>query len=133
MPRTIDELLAEARSRITRLDPLAAAKAVEAGAALIDIRPEAQRRAQGEIPGAFVIDRNVLEWRLDPACEHRLPDIAKRDRLIVVLCAEGYSSSLAAATLRELGLQTADVIGGFGAWVAAELPTHPAGFASTRS
>src|SRR5687767_859732 len=132
MARTIDDLLAEARSRISRLDPLAAAKAVEAGAALIDIRPEFQRRADGEIPGAFVIDRNVLEWRLDPASAHRLPDLAKRDRLIIVLCNEGYSSSLAAATLREFGLQTADVIGGFGAWAAAELPTRP-GLASTSS
>jgi rhodanese-related sulfurtransferase len=133
MARTIDELLAEARSRISRLDPLAAAKAVEAGAALIDIRPEFQRRADGEIPGAFVIDRNVLEWRLDPASDHRVPEIAKRDRLIVVLCNEGYASSLAAATLRDLGLQAADVIGGFGAWVAAELPTRPCFFMPTSS
>jgi rhodanese-related sulfurtransferase len=123
MARTIDDLLAEARSRISRLEPLAAAKAVEAGAALIDIRPEADRRANGEIPGAFVID---------PASDHRLPDLAKRDRLIIVFCNEGYSSSLAAATLREFGLQAADVIGGFGAWVTAELPTRP-GLASTTS
>jgi rhodanese-related sulfurtransferase len=130
MARTIDELLAEARTRIARLDPLAAAKAVEAGAVLVDIRPEFQRRVDGEIPVAVVIDRNVLEWRLDPACDHRLPDIAKRDRLIIVLCNEGYSSSLAAATLHDLGLQAADVIGGFRAWVEAELPTRP-GLASS--
>jgi rhodanese-related sulfurtransferase len=130
MARTIDELLAEARTRIARLDPLAAAKAVEAGAVLVDIRPEFQRRVDGEIPAAVVIDRNVLEWRLDPACDHRMPDIAKRDRLIIVLCNEGYSSSLAAATLRDLGLQAADVIGGFRAWVEAELPTRP-GLASS--
>jgi rhodanese-related sulfurtransferase len=130
MARTIDELLAEARMRIARLDPLAAAKAVEAGAVLVDIRPEFQRRVDGEIPVAVVIDRNVLEWRLDPACDHRLPDIAKRDRLIIVLCNEGYSSSLAAATLHDLGLQAADVIGGFRAWVEAELPTRP-GLASS--
>ncbi|MEO8693925.1 MAG: rhodanese-like domain-containing protein [Acidimicrobiales bacterium] len=130
MARTIDELLAEARTRIARLDPLAAAKAVEAGAVLVDIRPEFQRRVDGEVPGAVLIDRNVLEWRLDPACDHRLPDIAKRDRLIIVLCNEGYSSSLAAATLRDLGLQSADVIGGFRAWVEAELPTRP-GLASS--
>ena len=123
MARTIDDLLAEARSRITRLDPLAAAKAVEAGAALIDIRPEAQRRADGEIPGAILIDRNVLEWRLDPASAHRLPDVARRDRLIIVLCNEGYASSLAARSLQELGLQRAtDLIGGFRAWHAAGLP-----------
>src|SRR5689334_26455 len=105
MARTIDDLLAEARARISRLDALAAAKAVEGGAALVDIRPEAQRRAQGEIPGAAIIDRNVLEWRLDPASAHRIPELAKRDRLIVLLCNEGYASSLAAATLCELGLQ----------------------------
>jgi rhodanese-related sulfurtransferase len=128
MARTIDDLLAEARARFSRLDALAAAKAVEAGAALIDIRPEAQRRAQGEIPGAAVIDRNVLEWRLDPASAHRIPELAKRDRLIVLLCSEGYASSLAAATLCELGLRAVDVIDGFGGWVAAELPTRPAEF-----
>ncbi|MEO5840853.1 MAG: rhodanese-like domain-containing protein [Acidimicrobiales bacterium] len=132
MARSIDDLLAEARARITRLDPLAAAKAVEAGAVLVDIRPEFQRRVDGEIPSAVVIDRNVLEWRLDPASDHRLPEIAKRDRLIVVLCNEGYASSLAAATLRELGMQAADVIGGFVAWVEAELPTRP-GLASRTS
>jgi rhodanese-related sulfurtransferase len=128
MARTIDDLLAEARARIARLEPLAAAKAVEAGAALIDIRPEFQRRVQGEIPGATVIDRNVLEWRLDPASAHRIPDVAQRDRLIIVICAEGYASSLAAATLCELGLQAVDVVDGFGGWVAAELPTRPAEF-----
>jgi rhodanese-related sulfurtransferase len=126
MARTIDELLAEARARLTRLEPLEAARAVEAGAALIDIRPEFQRRAQGEIPGATVIDRNVLEWRLDPASAHRIPELATRDRLLIVLCAEGYQSSLAAATLCEFGLQATDVIDGFDGWLAAELPTKPA-------
>jgi rhodanese-related sulfurtransferase len=126
MARTIDDLLAEARARLTRLEPLEAARAVEAGAALIDIRPEFQRRADGEVPGATVIDRNVLEWRLDPACAHRIPELASRDRLIIVFCNEGYSSSLAAATLCELGLQATDVIDGFVGWVAAELPTRPA-------
>ena len=133
MARTIDDLLAEARARISRLDALAAAKAVEAGAALIDIRPEAQRRAQGEIPGATVIDRNVLEWRLDPASAHRIPELAKRDRLIVLLCSEGFASSLAAATLCELGLQAVDVIDGFGGWAAAELPTRPSEFVAPGS
>jgi rhodanese-related sulfurtransferase len=133
MARTIDDLLAEARARISRLDALAAAKAVEGGAALIDIRPEAQRREQGEIPGATVIDRNVLEWRLDPASAHRIPELAKRDRLIVLLCSEGYASSLAAATLCELGLQAVDVIDGFGGWAAAELPTRPAEFVAPGS
>jgi rhodanese-related sulfurtransferase len=126
MARTIDDLLAEARARITRLDALDAARAVEAGAALIDIRPEFQRRVQGEIPGATVIDRNVLEWRLDPASAHRIPELASRDRLVIVLCAEGYQSSLAAATLCEFGLQATDVIDGFDGWAAAELPIRPA-------
>jgi rhodanese-related sulfurtransferase len=126
MARTIDDLLAEARARLTRLEPLEAARAVEAGAALIDIRPEFQRREKGEIPGATVIDRNVLEWRLDPASAYRIPALATRDRLLIVICAEGYSSSLAAATLCEFGLQATDVIDGFDGWTAAELPTKPA-------
>ena len=125
MARTVDELLSEARLRIDRLDPIEAARAVEAGAALIDIRPEAQRRREGAIPGAIVIERNVLEWRLDPACAYRLPEVAQRDRFFVVICSEGYSSSFAAASLHDLGLKAADVIGGFEAWAAANLPTCP--------
>jgi rhodanese-related sulfurtransferase len=126
MARTVDELLDEARRHIDRLHPVDAAQAVAAGAALIDIRPEAQRRREGAIPGAIVIERNVLEWRLDPACDYRLPDLATRDRYMVVICSEGYSSSFAAASLHELGLRAADVIGGFIAWAAADLPTCPA-------
>jgi rhodanese-related sulfurtransferase len=126
MARTVDELLSEARSRIDRLDPIEAARAVEAGAALIDIRSETKRRREGAIPGAIVIERNVLEWRLDPECAHRLPDVANRERFFVVICSEGYSSSFAAASLHDLGLRTADVIGGFDAWAAANLPTCPA-------
>jgi len=125
MARTVEQLLDEARQRIDRLHPLDAARAVEAGAALIDIRPEAQRRREGAIPGAIVIERNVLEWRLDPASAHRRPELARRDRVIVVICSEGYASTFAAASLRELGLDAVDVIGGFVAWAAAGLPTCP--------
>jgi len=122
MARTIDEILAEARGHITRLDPLDAAKAVEAGAALIDIRPEAQRRDQGEIPGAVVIDRNVLEWRLAPESDHRIPEVGA-EKIVIIVCDEGYASSLAAATLQELGLPRAtDLIGGFQAWRERGLP-----------
>jgi rhodanese-related sulfurtransferase len=101
--RAIDELLAEARARLTRLSPHAAFEAQQRGAVLVDIRPQASREAEGELPGAVVIERTVLEWRLDPACPHRLP-IAAYDLQVVVVCNEGYSSSLAAATLHDLGL-----------------------------
>ena len=130
--RSIEGILAQARAALDRVEPAQLADEHAGGALIVDIRPVEQRSRDGALPGAVVIDRNVLEWRLDPASDHRVPEIAKRDRLIVVLCNEGYASSLAAATLRELGLQAADVIGGFGAWVAAELPTRP-GFASTSS
>ena len=94
------------------------------GALLVDIRPIEQRRRDGEVPGALVVDRNVLEWRLDPQSDHRIPDAARRDRLIMVLCNEGYASSLAAATLRDLGLDATDVDGGYQAWMRAGLPTQ---------
>lgn len=87
-----------------------------AGALLVDTRPTEQRMADGEIPGAAVIDRNVLEWRLDPAGDHRIPE-ASYDRRIILFCNEGYSSSLAAVTLRELGLDATDLIGGYQAWL----------------
>ena len=86
---------------------------------LVDIRPIEQRRRDGEVPGALIIDRNVLEWRLDPQGDHRIPEAARTDRRIMVLCNEGYASSLAAATLRQLGLDATDVVGGFVAWAAA--------------
>ena len=122
-PRNVDALLAEARADLVRLTPEDAVRAQAAGAVLVDIRPEADRRAEGEIPGAVVIERTVLEWRLDPACEARLP-LASYDLHVVVVCNEGYSSSLAAATLQELGVRRAtDLVGGFRAWKAAGLPT----------
>jgi rhodanese-related sulfurtransferase len=122
--RTIDDVLAEARSRLRRLDPVAAYRAVAAGAVLVDIRPAAQRAAEGEVPGALVVERNVLEWRFDPASDARLPAATGYDVQVVVLCSEGYTSSLAAAALLDLGLHRAtDVAGGFHAWHAAGLPT----------
>ena len=120
--RTIDQLLDEARARLVRLDPHEALSAQSEGALLVDIRPAENRAREGVLPGAVVIERTVLEWRLDPACEARLP-VASYDRKVVVVCNEGYSSSLAAATLRELGVDATDLVGGFRAWVAAGLPT----------
>jgi rhodanese-related sulfurtransferase len=118
---TVDDLLAEARSGLWRLTAQEAYDAVRAGALLIDTRTETQRRAVGDIPGAVCIDRTVLEWRLDPASGSRIEQ-ASYDRKVVVLCRQGYSSSLAAASLRRLGLDATDVIGGVEAWLAAELP-----------
>jgi rhodanese-related sulfurtransferase len=96
-----------------------------AGAVLVDIRPAAQRAMEGEVPGAVVIERNVLEWRLDPHSDARLP-VADHALRVLVLCSEGYTSSLAAASLQDLGIRRAtDVVGGFAAWRAAGLPTTP--------
>jgi rhodanese-related sulfurtransferase len=121
--RTIDELLADARSRIERIGPLEAATRVAAGAVLVDIRPAAQRAIEGTVPGALVVERNVLEWRFDPASDHRLPEATGYDVEIIVLCSEGYTSSLAADALGSLGLHRAtDVVGGYHAWVAVGLP-----------
>jgi rhodanese-related sulfurtransferase len=119
---TVEQLLAEAREGLPRLSPEDAHRAVRAGGALVDIRSEEQRREDGEIAGATRVPRNVLEWRLDPAYVHRDAELARRDRVVIVLCDGGYQSSLAAATLRRFGLDAADVIGGFQAWRAAGLP-----------
>lgn len=120
--RTIDEVLAQARARLRRLDPHEAQAAVASGAVLVDIRPQQQRAAEGEIPGALVVERNVLEWRFDPASSARLP-IAAPDLQVIVVCSEGYTSSLAAASLQDLGVHRAtDLAGGFRAWRAAGLP-----------
>lgn len=121
--RSIETVLAEARTRLRRLHPQEAYDAVGAGALLVDIRPAAQRSAEGEVPGAVVVERNVLEWRFDPTSEARLP-MASYDRYVIVLCQEGYTSSLAAAALQDLGISRAtDVTGGFQAWRSAGLPT----------
>jgi rhodanese-related sulfurtransferase len=120
--RSIDEVLAEARSRLDRVSPAQAA--AEDGALLVDIRPAAQRLAEGEIPGALIVERNVLEWRFDPRSDARLPEATGYDARIIVFCSEGYTSSLAADALGELGLTRAtDLVGGFQAWRAAGLPT----------
>ena len=124
----LDRLLAAARSRLTRLPPDAALAALGQGARLVDIRPEFQRRRDGEIPGAIVIERNHLEWRLLPGSGASIPEAVDNDVAWIILCDEGFASSLAAATLQELGLQrTTEVIGGFRAWRAAGLPVGPPG------
>jgi rhodanese-related sulfurtransferase len=123
MPRSIDEILAAARGRLDRLDPGAAHAESGAGALLVDIRPAAQRAAEGEIPGALIVERNVLEWRFDPQSDARLPQATGHDVRVIVFCSEGYTSSLAAASLHDLGLTRAtDVVGGFKAWRDAGLP-----------
>lgn len=123
---TVDEALAQARTGLRRLTPHEAAAAQTDGALLIDIRPEANRVIEGEIPGAIVIDRNVLEWRLDPTSAARRPE-ASYDAWVVLFCNEGYASSLAAATLQRLGIRRAtDLIGGFRAWRAAGLAVNTA-------
>ena len=117
----IDVLLAQARSRLDRVRPERLADELAAGAILIDTRPIEQRQRDGELPGAIVVDRNVLEWRLDPTSPHRLPIATDTDVRFIIACNEGYSSSLAAATLQELGLRFAtDLVGGFQAWRSAQ-------------
>ncbi len=124
---TIDHLLDAARRQLQRLDPFATLDAIRAGAILIDIRADSQIARDGVVPNALVIPRNVLEWRLDPACEHRHPRAPHLEDLVVLMCNEGYQSSLAAATLQQLGFARAtDLDGGFQAWRAAGLPTQPA-------
>ncbi len=126
--KTIDELLAESRERLVRLEPHDALAALDRGACLIDVRSQDERRRDGVVPGSFHVPRGVLEWRLDPECEFRNPALARVDAHVVLMCAEGYSSSLAAATLQELGFSRAtDVVGGFAAWKEAGLPVRPAG------
>ena len=126
--RGVDQMLADARARLRRLDPAGAAAAQRDGAVLVDIRPAALRAGTGLIPGALVIERNYLEWRFDPEGEARLPIADSYDLHVVVYCAEGYTSSLAAAALQDLGLHRAtDLAGGIAAWLAAGLPTVPEG------
>jgi rhodanese-related sulfurtransferase len=119
---TVDELLGEARANLERLTPAEALSAMRGGAIMVDIRPAEQRDRDGLLPGAHVVPRNALEWRLDPRCEHREPDLARADRQMIVVCDEGYQSSLAAATLRRFGLDATDMIGGVQAWRAEGLP-----------
>jgi len=126
VPANLDDVLAAARRRLDRVGPEEAATLVAAGALLVDTRSVEQRRRDGEVPGAVVVDRNVLEWRLDPEGDHRIPEAGDPDRIVIVMCNEGYSSSLAAAALQDIGLPRAtDLDGGFRAWAAAGLPVTP--------
>ena len=121
----IEQMLSAARARLRRLSPDEAYEAVaNTETLLVDIRPEGQRAIEGSIPGALIVERNVLEWRLDPASSARLPVATDHDLQVIVFCSEGYTSSLAAAALQDLGLSRAtDIVGGFHAWSAAGLPT----------
>jgi rhodanese-related sulfurtransferase len=120
----VDAVLAASRRGVRRLTPDELLEAAARGALVVDTRTEAQRRRQGEFPGAVVIDRTVLEWRLDPASDARIPEATGCDLEVVVVCRQGYSSSLAAASLRAVGLHRAtDLVGGVEAWLAAGLPT----------
>jgi len=129
---TVEELLGEAAAEIDRLSPAEAHEAAQQGDLLIDIRPSEQRRRDGLVPDAAIVDRNVLEWRLDPEGEHRDPALARRDRRIILICNEGYQSVLAAATLRRFGLDSCDVIDGVQGWTAAGLPLQPTAARSPR-
>ena len=122
----IDELLAEARAELARLTPAETSAALDAGAVVVDIRPSEQRDRDGGIPGAHVIARNVLEWRLDPTGDFRDPKLADGHRQVVVFCDAGYASSLAAASLRRIGVAATDLIGGFQAWREEGLPVREA-------
>jgi rhodanese-related sulfurtransferase len=122
---TVQDLLAAARSRLDRPDPHRAAAMVERGAILVDTRPGWQREQEGELPGALVIERNHLEWRLDPASDARIPEATDHEVTWIVFCSEGYSSSLAAASLQDLGLHNAtDLDGGYQGWTKAFGPVR---------
>jgi rhodanese-related sulfurtransferase len=124
---TIDELLAQARAGLVRVGPHEARDAIGGGALLIDIRSESQRAADGIVPDAIWFARNVLEWRCDPSCEAHDERVGDLERHVIVMCDEGYQSSLAAATLQQIGFAAAtDLAGGFRAWRAAGLPVAPA-------
>jgi rhodanese-related sulfurtransferase/predicted metal-dependent enzyme (double-stranded beta helix superfamily) len=124
---SIEQVLSAARARLRRLSPNEAYEVMaKIDATLVDIRPEGQRAIEGSIPGALVVERNVLEWRFDPASNTRLPVATDHDLQVIVFCSEGYTSSLAAAALQDLGLWRAtDIVGGFQAWRATGLPIVP--------
>lgn len=119
---TVDAVLAEAQAAIPRFTPSEARAALATGAVLVDIRPLEQRERDGLVPGAAIVDRNVLEWRLDPGSEWRIPELARRDVPVILICNEGYQTSLAALPLRRFGVDAGDVIGGVQAWIEAGLP-----------
>jgi rhodanese-related sulfurtransferase len=127
-PSAIDRLLAECRRGLDRVRPEDLAAESAAGALVVDTRPVEQRDRDGELPGAVVIDRNVLEWRLDPTSPDRIPEADDPQRRIIIVCNEGYSSSLVAYTLQRLGLPNAtDLEGGFQAWLRPAAPAAPGG------
>ena len=114
---SVDELLERARARIIRVMPEDLEARLRLGALVIDIRPAAQREEEGSLPGALILERNVLEWRLDPTCSDRLTDVHDHERLVIVVCSEGYASSLAAASIKDLGYSSVgDLKGGYKAW-----------------
>jgi rhodanese-related sulfurtransferase len=116
---SVDDLVERARRRIRRVGPHELAGLVAEGGLVIDIRPAEQRRDEGALPGALVVERNVLEWRLDPSSDHRLPEVRDLHQPVVVVCSAGYASSLAAASLADLGYaRAADLVGGYQAWSA---------------
>ena len=122
---SVEQLLADAHAGLRRLTPEQAHAAMGSGAVLVDIRSDNQRASDGLIPGARFVPRNVLEWRLDPACPQRDPELGRRAARVVLSCDERYQSSLAAGTVRSFGVSAAtDVIGGFRAWRAAGLPVE---------
>lgn len=124
--QTIDELLAQARARIDRLDPAQARREADAGALIIDTRCAEARRDRGVIPGSIHVPLSVLYWRFDPTSGHNDARLSDRDRRYILVCADGYSSSLAAATLRQLGFPRAtDLDGGFNGWAAGGFPVEP--------
>ena len=126
MTKSADALVDEAREHIERVSPERAFEAQRGGALLVDIRPAQQRAKYGEVPGALIIERNVLEWRFDPTGDHRIPEVTSHAQHVLVLCQQGYASSFAAASLAALGFERpGDVIGGFDAWAEAGLPTKP--------
>jgi len=126
MPRSIDDLVAAARERYERVDAVTAAREQADGAIVVDTRPEAYRRERGEIPGALTIGLDVLEWHLDPQSPWKEPQVTDHDVRVILLCREGYSSSLAVSRLLDLGLHRAtDVIDGVDGWVRSGLPLQP--------
>lgn len=123
----IDDAIESARAKLDRADPAEAQRLQSEGALIVDIRPHANRAEEGEIPGAIPIERIHLEWRLDPTSDWKIPE-ANPDAAVIVVCNEGFASSLAAADLQRLGLPLAtDLVGGFRAWKSSGLPTAPGG------
>jgi rhodanese-related sulfurtransferase len=127
---SVEDLLAAARAKLRRVTPAQAQAEVRAGdAVIVDIRTESQRAGDGVVPGAAIVERNVVEWRLDPESDWQDPELARAGRRVIVMCDRGYQSSLVAATLQELRHPNAtDLVGGFHAWRQAGLPVEDSGW-----